>query len=319
MSIRASSLAAYRTPSLQSEQVLSLKDHSFGIAITTLGVLLLCPDALLVRLIQGEGGSDWSIAFWRGLLTGVGLIMIYGAIEGPRAMRRFFYLDRWVVIASITMGIQALAFILSLTNTAVANTLIIIATSPLFTALFSWIFLKEIPPLRTWAAIFLSFLGILFIVYHDLESGHLLGDLLALVTAIGLGITFVIIRHRKSVNMLPAMSIGKLLSAAAAVPFAAPLAMTDLGLGLMMFLGLVLLPVSFAFITWGPRYIPAPEVSLLMLLETVLAPMLVWLALGETASEETIVGGLIVLFALITNSVLNLISNGRHSHQTAGR
>ena len=290
-----------------------LKDHSFGIAVTTLGVLLLCPDALLVRLIQGEGGSDWSIAFWRGLLTGLGLIMIYRLLEGPGAMRRFVYWDRWVALASITMGIQALAFILSLANTTVANTLIIVATTPLFTALFSWTFLKEKPPMRTWIAIFLSFLGILIIFYHDLESVHMLGDLLALVTAMGLGITFVIIRHRKSVNMLPAMSMGKLLSGIAAIPLAAPLAMTDLGLGLMLFLGLILLPVSFALISWGPRYIPAPEVSLLMLLETVLSPILVWLAIGEAASTQTIAGGLIVLFALIGNSVLSLLFNARYS------
>jgi hypothetical protein len=90
-------------------QVSSLKDHSFGFAVTALGVLFLCPDALLVRLIQGEGGGGWSIAFWRGLLTGFGLVVIYGVIEGPGAMRRFFYVDRWVVIASITMAVQALA------------------------------------------------------------------------------------------------------------------------------------------------------------------------------------------------------------------
>ena len=104
-----------------------MKDHSFGFVITALGVLLLVPDALLVRLIQGEGGSDWSIAFWRGLLTSAGLVLIYSVIEGPGAMRRFVCMDRWVVIASITMGIQALAFILSLANTTVANTLIIVA------------------------------------------------------------------------------------------------------------------------------------------------------------------------------------------------
>ena len=296
-----------------------MKDHSFGIVVTTLGVLLLCPDALLVRLIQGEGGSDWSIAFWRGLLTGLGLVLIYGLIEGHGAIRRFVYWDRWVVIASITMGIQALAFILSLANTTVANTLIIVATTPLFTALFSWVFLKEKPPARTWVAIFLSFLGILIIFYHDLKSVHMLGDLLALVTAMGLGITFVIIRHRKSVNMLPAMSMGKLLSGVAAIPLAAPLAMTDLGLGLMLFLGLVLLPVSFALIVWGPRYIPAPEVSLLMLLETVLSPVLVWFALGEAASIQTIVGGLIVLFALVGNSTLNLMFDTQYSQSDIPR
>lgn len=270
---------------------------------------MLCPDALIVRLIQAEGGSDWSIALWRGLLTGVGLAVIYRWMEGPGSHRKFFRLDRWTVIAIITMAVQALAFIISLANTAVANTLIIVATSPLFTAFFSWMFLGEKPPLRTWLAILIALMGIVVIFYHDLRGANLIGDSLALVAAMGLGITFVVIRHRKTINMIPAMSLGKVISGIVAIPFAAPFAMTDFGLGLMVFLGLVLLPASFALLALGPRYIPAPEVSLLMLLETVLAPVIVWLALGETASTHTIIGGTIVLCALATNSLISLISN----------
>jgi drug/metabolite transporter (DMT)-like permease len=287
-----------------------LSAHAYGFVITVLGVLILCPDTLLIRLVQAEGGSQWTIAFWRGLLTAAGLMVFYRLAEGRGAMRHFFRVDRWVLAAALTMGIQALAFILSVANTSVANTLIIVATGPLFTALFAWGFLNERPPLRTWFTIAAAFTGMLVIFYHDLGSVSLLGDLLALVTAVGLGITFVIVRHRKAVNMMPAMSMGKFASALAVVPLAAPFDMTATGLGLMLFLGLILLPVSFGLLTLGPRYIPAPEVSLLLLLETVLGPLIVWLAIGEAAAASTIVGGVIVLIALAGNAVLALWARG---------
>jgi drug/metabolite transporter (DMT)-like permease len=91
------------------------------------------------------------------------------------------------------------------------------------------------------------------------------------------------------------------------IPLAAPLDMTGAGLAMMIFLGLVLLPASFGFLTLAPRYIPAPEVSLLLLLETVLGPLLVWAAIGEAISESTLVGGAIVLIALAANAAVTLL------------
>lgn len=285
-----------------------LSTHAYGFLVTVLGVLILCPDTLLIRLVQAEGGSQWTIAFWRGVLTCVGLVAFYRVAEGRGSLERFFHIDRWVIAAAVTMGGQALAFILSVANTSVANTLIIVATGPLFTALFAWAFLGERPPLRTWFTIAAAFAGMLVIFYHDLGSVSLLGDALALVTAAGLGVTFVIVRHRKAVNMMPAMAMGKFISALAVIPLAAPFAMTATGMGLMLFLGLVILPLSFGLLTLGPRYIPAPEVSLLLLLETVLAPLIVWAAIGEAASPSTVAGGLIVLAALASNAALGLRS-----------
>lgn len=292
-----------------------LSPHAYGLLISVLGVLVLCPDTLLIRLIQGEGGSQWTIAFWRGILTATGLMVFYRLMEGEGSLKRFFRIDRWVVIATLTMGTQALAFILSVANTKVANTLIIVATGPLFTALFAWLFLNERPPLRTWITIAAAFAGMLVIFYHDLHSVHLLGDLLALVTATGLGITFVTLRHRKAVNMMPAMSMGKFLSGLAVIPLAAPLDMSETGLALMVLLGLIVLPLSFGLLTLGPRYLPAPEVSLLLLMETVLAPLMVWAAIGETVSDSTLAGGLIVLIALAANAALGLMRRNAISTQ----
>lgn len=281
--------------------------HAFGFLITFAGVLVLCPDTLLVRLIQAQGADAWSILFWRGLLSGVGVLAFYRLAEGAGSLQGIFHMDWWVATVGLTQAIQALAFILSVTHTSVANTLIIVATSPLFTAAFAWMFLKERPPLRMWLTSVAALAGMVVIFHHDIGSGSLVGDLLALVTAVGLGIAFVIVRHRRTVNMIPAMSLGKLLSAAAVLPLAAPLHMTATGLGLMFFLGLALLPFSLAMLTLGPRYIPAPEVSLLLLMETALAPLIVWVVIGETASRSTVVGGIVVLTALAVNAVLALV------------
>lgn len=275
--------------------------------ITFAGVLVLCPDTLLIRLIQGEGASEWTIAFWRGVLTALGLMVFYCIAEGAGSIRRFFRVDGWAVLAAVTMGTQALAFVLSVANTSVANTLIIVATGPLFTALFAWAFLKERPPPRTWITIAAAFAGMVVIFYHDLGSGSLLGDLLALVTATGLGVTFVVLRHRKAVNMMPAMSMGKMLSALAVIPLAEPLHMTATGLGLTLVLGLLILPLAMGLLTLGPRYIPAPEVSLLLLLETVLAPVIVWAVVGEAVAPSTIAGGVLVLVALGVNAAAGLL------------
>lgn len=288
-----------------------LSTHTYGFLITLMGVLILCPDTLLIRLVQAEGGSQWTIAFWRGVLTAVGLMVFFRLAEGRGSLSYFFRVDKWVIAAALTMGIQALAFILSIANTSVANTLIIVATGPLFTAVFAWAFLNERPPVRTWITIAVAFTGMLVIFYHDLGSVSLLGDALALVTAVGLGITFVIVRHQKAVNMMPAMSIGKMVSAIAVFPLAAPFDMTAAGFGLMFFLGLVVLPLSFGLLTLGPRYIPAPEVSLLLLLETVLGPLIVWVAINEAASASTLVGGAIVLAALAGNAAVGLWTRGQ--------
>lgn len=289
--------------------------HARGFLITAIGVLVLCPDTLLIRLVQAEGGSPWTIAFWRGVLGCIGLVAFYRLTEGPGALRRLLHIDRWVIAAALTMGGQALAFLLSVTHTAVANTLVIVATGPLFTALFAWVFLGERPPLRTWVTIAAALAGMLVIFYHDLGSVSLLGDALALVTAVGLGTAFVIVRHRKAVNMMPAMAMGKLMSALIAFPLAAPFAMSASGMGLMLLLGLVVLPVSFGLLTLGPRYLPAPEVSLLLLMETVLAPLIVWAAIGEAVPDSTLAGGLLVLAALAGNALLGLMGRRRPGTQ----
>ncbi|MGA8261781.1 MAG: DMT family transporter [Arenicellales bacterium] len=279
--------------------------------ITIVGVLILCPDTLLIRLAQAQGLDQWTIAFWRGILTALGLLAFYRILEGKGSLREGLRMDRWMLLAAAVMALQALAFVLSVMNTSVADTLVIIATGPLFTALFAWLFLKERPPLRTWVTIATAFTGMLVIFHHDVSSAALYGDSLALASAMGLGGMFVIIRHHKAVNMMPAMALGTIISAVIILPMSAPLAPNASGAGLLLVQGLLVLPLAFGLLILGPRYIPAPEVSLLLLMETVLGPWIVWMAIGEFVSKTTILGGGIILIALAVNALLGLNSRSQ--------
>ena len=282
--------------------------HRKGLLITLLGVLVLVPDTLIIRLIEAEQEVDpFSITLWRGSLLFVGLMVIYLAAEGRGAMGRAFRLGRWGLITAAFMSLQNLCFVIALTYTTVANTLLIIATAPLFAALFSWMFLGERAPLRTWLAILASILGIAIIFSGSLEgAGTIIGDVPALGTAIRLGASFTAMRHMKDANMIPASALGGMISAILVLPIASPFVFTSHAFALMLLLGLIVLPVSFALITLGPRYIPAPEVSLLLLLETVLAPIVVWYVLDEKPSVLALGGGAIVVSALFLHALAGL-------------
>ena len=278
-----------------------LPDHVKGLLITGAGVLLLTPDTLLVRLIAID---PWTMIFWRGALVMLGLVAYLAWSDGRRVLARF-RTDRGSTLAvALLFTVSAVLFILALDMTSVANTLIIVASSPLFAAIFGRIFLGEAVPTRTWAAIGATLGGIGVVVSGSLGGGTLPGDLAALGTAVCLAASLSLLRRTRARNMVPAMALSGLMSAVIALPLAAPFAMDMTQAGLMLLLGLIILPISFCLIMLGPRYLPAPEVGLIMLLETVLGPLWVWLVLGEAANARALLGGGIVIATLIVHSAL---------------
>jgi drug/metabolite transporter (DMT)-like permease len=278
-------------------------DHKKGFIITLLGVLVLSPDTLLIRLVDSD---PWTVMFWRGLMTALAMMVMFVAVEGRDWRRRLGGLGAPALLAAGFFALNSISFVLALHHTSVANTLLIVSTSPLFAALFSWVFLRERVRMRTWLAIFIACGGIAIIVSGSLARGSLYGDLIALGTAIGLAGAFVTLRHNREINMIPAAALGHLVAAVFALLIAAPQALSSTSFAWLLLMGALVLPLSFALISTGPRFIPAPEVSLLMLLETVLGPVIVWLALGETASREALVGGTVVILALAVHSALAL-------------
>ncbi|WP_119462428.1 DMT family transporter [Rhodospirillaceae bacterium SYSU D60014] len=278
-------------------------DHLRGLALTTAGVLVLTPDALLLRLLSAD---PWTIVFWRGLLMAVTLaagIQAFGE-GGLRSTARSIG-GAGLLIAILWAG-NAVLFVVAITHTSIANTLIIIAAVPMIAAILSHLFLREPVGARTWAAIAATLFGVAIVVWNGLGHGTLGGDLAALAAAGFAAATFVVLRRSRAVNMVPATALSGVIAALSVAGVATPFSIgieDALVLGLM---GLVVLPVSFGLITLGPRYLPAPEVSLLLLLETVLGPVLVWLVLGEAVSTATLVGGAVVIVALAIHAILLL-------------
>jgi len=279
---------------------LQLPDHQKGLLLTTLGVMVLTPDSLLIRL---SGMEPFSLLVWRGVLQAVGILAILAIFHQGRVMDQVRLIGRCGILLALVFTGSTVFFILALTHTAVADALIIVAIAPLAAALLSRSFLGEAVPLRTWLAIVFTLLGIGLLVFEDMGSGSLWGDFAALCCAFCIGASLTITRHGRAVSMIPAMSLAGTLTALVALPLALwlePGSLVPAGpqMVAVLLMGLLVAPVSFAFITAGPRYLPAAEVGLLMLLETVLGPLWVWLALGEYPGDWAMAGGAIVIATL---------------------
>ena len=257
----------------------------------------------LTSLIEAD---PWTLTFWRGLLLatglGLGLLAVYRA-RSWAVLRGIGWAGLWT---ALLFGIGTVAFILSITHTTVANTLFIVSTSPLFAALMAWRFLGERVAPGSWAAILLALVGIGVIASGGLDGGSLIGNLAALVTALTLAASFSIIRQHRDRNMVPTMALSGLVTAALVLPLAQPAAVSSGDLGVLLVMGLVMLPLSFGLMSIGPRYITAPEVGLVLLLESVLGPLWVWLALGEDPGARTLFGGAIVIATLAGHSLFSL-------------
>ncbi len=280
-----------------------MSEHSRGYLITGTGVLILSPDALLIRLL---GDAPWNILFWRGLGFALVVLLVVVARYGRRLPAACRAVGAPGLVVAPLFGLGTIFFLLSITHTSVANTLVIISTSPLFAALLSFVLMGEMLALSTALAIMAGLFGVVITVWGSLGAGRLLGDFAALATAICMALNFSLIRRARGRDLMPVYALSGLLITFAALPFAEPLAFAGRQWLWLALLVLLVHPVAFLLITLGPRYLTAPEVSLLMLMETVLGPLWVWLALGERPPSSTLLGGAVILAALAANAAWRL-------------
>ena len=280
----------------------AVSDYSKGMIITALGVLLVVPDSLFVRLIDGD---PMVTAFWRALSSGSLVAVVVLATAGTKGFSdvikvgppAFIYM---VLIASTTPG-----FVLAISNTSVANAVFIFASMPVFSALFGWIFLRERIGRRMVLTMIVVFIGLAIIAQGsgENEQAHWVGDAWALYVTIAYAGALTAVRRAKDVPMIPAVPLGY-LGAALVIwmfkdPFDALSTTWMLYLAHGFFIG-----AATVFLTLGPRYISATEVALLILLESVLAPILVWFVLGEDPGKLALLGGAVVIGALLVSTVI---------------
>jgi len=279
-----------------------VSDHARGVFITAAGVVLISPDALLLRLVSVD---PWTVLFWRGL----GMFAVLALFTWARDGRRMFTLMRqgWPfgLLISLAFAICQTAFVQAIALTNVANVLVIVSATPLVAALLSRVLLGERLARRTAVAIGVGMAGVLVTVSGGL-GGVVTGDLVALLVPLGIATAFTLPRVLRLENAWPYYAFAGLLTSGFAFPAAAPLAPGGLDILWIALIVLLVSPVSFAMIATGPRYIPSAEVSLLLLLETVLGPLWVWLGVGEAPTARAWLGGAVLLATLVWHSLASL-------------
>jgi drug/metabolite transporter (DMT)-like permease len=278
-------------------------DRARGLVVVTVGVIVLSPDTLLIRLIETD---HWTLLCSRGFLVALALGGYIVVRERGGTVAQFRALGALGLLTSGFYALSTILFVNSVRLTAVSNTLVILSAMPLVAAILGRTCFGETLPRRTWIASLVTLCGIAVIFSGSLDGGAFVGDLSALGTTAAMAAVLVILRHDRQINALAAMSLGGLIGGIATLPAATPSAIDARDLVLLLLLGLVVVPVAFGLITLGPRYLPAPEVSLIMLLEALLGPLWVWLVIGEIPPRETVLGGIVVLGALVVHFAAGL-------------
>ncbi|HEY7610134.1 MAG TPA: DMT family transporter [Alphaproteobacteria bacterium] len=275
-----------------------------GSATRTTGALLVAGAALFwssggVIFRSIRGAEDWTIAFWRAVFMSAALVAVLAVTERGRVVSAFMR-SGWRGLASgACFGIMMTGYMLALARTSVANTMMLMAAAPLFAALLGWAVLAERPRRAVWLAMAAAAAGIALMVASDLGRGAMLGNLLALMIAFAAAINIVVLRGAREINMIPAIVIGGVISGLVTLPLADHVGARGLNLALIFLLGVVQLGAGAVLYIRGARHLPAAETTLVALLESVLAPIWVWLLLGETPTAYGLAGGAIVLGAVV--------------------
>jgi drug/metabolite transporter (DMT)-like permease len=281
------------------ENILS-SDYRKGFWLTFIGVLIFTPDALLIRLVDVE---FLTLVVYRCTIGGLVMLVGFSLYCGRDFLRNILMIGVGGLVVVVLEGAASWTFYLALERTTVANVLVIFASTPLIAALLTRLFLADVIERPTWVAIWCAALGLVVVASGGLATGNWLGDLMALINAVVIAGVYTVVRRRRDLNMIPAAGLGLLLAAVVAYPFAQfPVLGVHQWFILVIGAGVVL-PVALALLTLGPRYLPAPEVAMLTLLETIIGPVWVWLVIGEEPGIRTLLGGSVVVAALFCHAL----------------
>jgi drug/metabolite transporter (DMT)-like permease len=274
-----------------------------GLAYTLAGAALFVPDALLVRLI---GAHVMDVAIWRGMIGG-SVTLVGTALFAPHLIPSWRVLLSWPSLFLIlAQGLGSFLYLMALGQTSVANTMLLYASSPFLSALLAFVLLRERIAPMTMLCMLAVFTGVGVIASGSLGGGHLWGDFIAFLNAASAAAYYVILRKTGAQSLIVSAGLGYFATALLAYPFA-PHASFDLGqIGLVTISGAVVLAGGCALQMIGPRHLPAAEVSMITMLEIVASPLLVWAVLSEAPAPLTLIGGGVILAALITHGVWRL-------------
>jgi len=275
-----------------------VNNHLKGLLIAFFGIVILTPDAVLVRLADS---NSWTVLFWRGIFFAIGIIVILLLTYRSKAVNELINIGKGGVLIGILTALGGTSFILAIHYTSIAKTLVIISTSPIMVAIISLFMLKEKPEFYTWISMIIVFIGIYIVMAGDSGGMNLMGNFFALASVIIGGFSFTLLRKYKNVNMVPAMAVNGIVIAFIGFIFADSLVLSSQSM-LYIFASGIVLAVSFSLITIAPQYIPAPEVAMFFPLGTVLGTLIAWIVLKEEPSSNALIGGAIVIITLFSHA-----------------
>ena len=265
------------------------------------GALCMSFAALFVKLIQNADG--FQILFYRGFPQCMMVMIVACFIRRISLVEFFKSIDKTDLILGFTMCIAFSFYIFALLNTSVASALFILSISPVFAALLSWRIIGEIPTKTTWIAILFAMVGVTVMVGADLTRGQLIGNLFAMISAFSFALMLVFARKSKKNDVLTGNFLGAgfaiLMAIILAYSYGDGLIVSTQDMLLSFALGAFTIGIGIAFVAWAAPYLPAPNVGVLVLIESVLAPGWVWLFLDMPMKYQEILGGLIILCAVL--------------------
>ena len=280
-------------------------EHRKGIAFMLGATLCWATAGVLVRNMAVTDG--WTITFWRSLFMSAFLLAVLSVQHGTRLPRRILAMGWPGVVSGMLFAGMMICFILALSLTTVANTLVVGSISPFVAALCGGLFLGEKVALRTWLTMLAAIAGITVMFFDALSSGGWAGNLIALCIPLGFGINVVLLRrYRAALDMAPSVLLAGIFSMLIALPFALPGSVRGSDLLLLSLMGIFQLGLGLLLMLVAVRHLSSAEIGLLSLLEIVFGTLSVWALIGERPSQAALLGGTMVLAALAVNHLAGM-------------
>ena len=283
--------------------MVNLSNQQKGSLLAFVGVMFITPDSLFIRLSSID---TWELLFYRGAIPSVVILIALILFYRSNLIKVTLAMGLAGLFYALTFSVTNITFIVSIQNTNVANTLVMIATAPMLSAILAAVFLKENPDKNTWIAILITFLAVVYIFFDSFKLGNFFGDIFGLITALGLAVGANIIRSVRDKDLVPAAVIGKFLVAIFALFFVDNLILQGRDNIIVPLMCIMCVGIPFVLVTIAPRFITAAEVNLFFLLETIIGPIWVWLIIKEQPSIETIYGGILIIITIAVHSFYKL-------------
>ena len=278
------------------------RPKSYGNFLALIGVLILTPDTMVMRFSNLD---RWPLMGWRGVLMGITLLIFWRLFQFSNTEKKISSIYSWQgIIVIFAFAINSVTFTLGIQETSVMVVLTAVATMPVFAAILSIFLMNESQGWGGWLTIIASMVGVLIVVSDgnnavgQPEGSTLLGAIFGCITASGLALAFTMIRKYRELEVIPAAAIGSLISGIFGFLLSAEGSIFTAPVWTILTMGVLILPVSFGLISTAPRYTTSAIVSLVMLLEMVIGPFWVWIAIGERPSITMILGAFLVITVL---------------------